>query len=66
VQRFRLLLKKRADYFGRPLTSLEHFAAGQVERGVLGVIAGDGAQSVFAQAVDQAANPEMPLAAPAE
>ncbi len=39
-----------------PLAALEHLAARQVERRVLRVIAGDGAQAMFAQAVDQAAD----------
>src|ERR1700729_3300060 len=56
VQRFGLVLEQRPEDLGRALSALEHLAAGQVERGILRVVAGDGAQAMLAQAVDQPAN----------
>ena len=56
VQRFGLVLEQRPDHFGGALAASKHLAAGQIERGVVGVIAGNGAQSVFAEAIDQPAN----------
>src|ERR1700675_4181257 len=53
VQGFGLVLEQRPDHLGWSLSAPENFAAGQVERGGFRVIAGDGAQPMLTQAVDQ-------------
>src|SRR5260370_35563169 len=57
VQRFRLVLQQRSEHLGRALSALEYLAAGQIERGVFRVIAGNGTQSRFAEPEDQPAAP---------
>ena len=52
MQRFRLVLKQWTEHLGRALSALENLATGQIERRVLRVIAGEGTQSMFAQAVN--------------
>ena len=51
-----LVLQQRADHFGRALAAGEHIAAGQVERWIFRMVAGDLPQPMFAQAVDQPAD----------
>jgi hypothetical protein len=48
-----LVFEQGPDHFGRPLTASENFPARQIERRIFRVVAGEVAQPVFAQAVDQ-------------
>src|ERR1700730_9275673 len=56
MQGFSLVLEQGAEYLGGALATLKYLAAGQIERRVFRVIAGDAAQPMFAQAIDQPAN----------
>src|SRR5690348_15318397 len=56
VQRFGFVLQQWTDDLRRPLTAGKDLAARQIERRVLRMVAGDAAQAVLAEAVDDAAD----------
>src|SRR5579871_1446313 len=56
MQRRCFILQQRPHHLGRPLSALEHLPAWQVERRVFRMVAGDAAQPMLAQAIDQAAD----------
>src|SRR4051794_24602215 len=56
MQRFGLVLEQRPRNLCRPLAAGKDFATGQVEGRVLRMIAGDAAQAVLAEAIDDTAD----------
>src|SRR5581483_3979268 len=56
MQRRRFILQQRPHHLRRPLSALEDLPAWQVERRVFRMVAGDAAQPMLAQAIDQAAD----------
>ncbi len=56
MQRAGLVLEHRPDHFGGTLAAFQNLAAGQIEGGILRMVAGHGPQAVFTQAVHQPAN----------
>src|SRR4051812_14759170 len=56
VQRYGLVFEQRPRNLCRPLATGKNLATGQVERRVLRMIAGDAAQAVLAEAIDDTAD----------
>ena len=52
VRRGGLVLDQRADHFDRALAAREYLAAGECERGILGVAAGERQKPRLRQTVD--------------
>src|ERR1700723_902006 len=56
MKRCGLIFQHRTDDVSCALAARKHGAAGQVEGGIFGMVAGDAAQPCLAEAIDQAAD----------